>query len=201
MTYACATTAEARAARRAGLRASLIGLAGANGVPDGALVSFGLAGSLNGLRTCEVIDAVRVVDERGETLWEGAGLGVAGARRVTVLAGDRIVDDPAERRRLHEATGADAIDMESGLLARTGRLRGVVRAVSDTPERPLGTLAGAVRADGRPSWRGLARALATGRWQTVRALVDALRALRALQTPCDNLSQEGISALRRSARG
>jgi hypothetical protein len=201
MIYACATTAEARAARRAGLRASLIGLAGTNGVPDGALVSFGLAGSLNGLRAGDVIDAVRVVDERGETLWEGAGLGVGGARRVTVLACERIVDDPAERRRLHETTGADAIDMESGVLARTGRLRGVVRAVSDTPERPLGALAGAVHADGRSSWSGLARALATGRWQTVRALADALRALRALQAPCDNLSQGGVGALRRTARG
>lgn len=186
VTYACATTAEARTARRAGLHASLIGLAGANGVPDGALVSFGLAGSLNGLRAGEVIDAVRVVDERGETLWEGTGLGVAGARRVTVLASDRIVDDPAERRRLHEATGADAVDMESGVLARSGRLRGTLRAISDTPERPLGRLAEAVSPDGRVAWPRLLRALVLSPLTTVHAIADARRAL---------------NALRRSARG
>jgi nucleoside phosphorylase len=48
----------------------------------------------------------------------------------------RLVDDPAELRRLHERTDADAVDMESGLLAATGRLRGCVRAISDTPAEP-----------------------------------------------------------------
>jgi hypothetical protein len=194
VTYACATTAEARAARRAGLRASLIGLAGANGVPDGTLVSFGLAGSLNGLRAGEVIDAVRIVDERGDTLWEGPGLDVAGACRVTVLASDRIVDDPSERRRLHELTGADAIDMESGVLARTGRLRGIVRAVSDTPERPLGALAGAVTPRGQYAWGGLARAFVESPAHFVRSARDAKLALRKLEHACDKLSQGGGDA-------
>ena len=57
--------------------------------------------------------------------------------RGTILASERVVDDPAERRELHERTGADAVDLESGPLARSGRLRGVLRAVSDTPERGL----------------------------------------------------------------
>jgi hypothetical protein len=177
---ACATEAEERAARRAGLRTSLIGLHGANGLPDGELISFGLAGSLNGARAGEVIDATRVVDEHGETLWEGEGLGVAGARPGTILASDRVIDDPAERRRLHETTGADAVDMESGVLARTGRLRGVVRAVSDTPERTLAGVCNAVHEDGRTNWGGLALALAKGRTRTVHAVNDARLALRAL---------------------
>ena len=47
-------------------------------------------------------------------LWEGGPLGVPGAEAATMLAADEIVDDPGERRRLHELTGADAVDMESG---------------------------------------------------------------------------------------
>jgi hypothetical protein len=181
LTFACATAAEERAARRAGLRASRIGLGGVNGVPDGPLVSFGLAGALDGLGAGAIVDARRVVDEGGETLWEGEGLGISGAVPGTVLAGARIVDDPQERRRLHERTGADVIDLESGVLASTGRLRGVVRAVSDTPDRPLGELREAARADGRTDWFGLARAMAKGRLQAWRAVNDARCALRALE--------------------
>jgi adenosylhomocysteine nucleosidase len=181
MTFACATTAEQRAARRAGLRASRIGLGGVNGVPDGALVSFGLAGSLDGLGAGAIVDARRVVDERGKTLWKGDGLGVPGAVPGTVLAGARIVDDPEERRRLHAQTGADVIDLESGVLARTGRLRGVVRAVSDTPDQPLRELREASRADGRTDLLGLARALGKGRLRAWRAMNDARCALRALE--------------------
>jgi hypothetical protein len=181
LVFACATAAEERAARRAGLPTSRIGLGGANGVPDGALVSFGLAGSLDGLGAGALVDARRVVDERGETLWEGEGLGVTGAVAGTVLASDRIVDDPEERRRLHERTGADVIDLESGVLARTGRLRGVLRAVSDTPDRPLGELREAARTDGRANWFGLARAIVTGRLRAWRVVNDARCALRALE--------------------
>ena len=177
LAFACATAAEERAARRAGLPASRIGLGGVNGVPDGPLVSFGLAGSLDGLGPGAIVDARRVVDERGKTLWEGEGLGISGAVPGTVLAGVRIVDGPEERRRLHELTGADVIDLESGVLAGTGRLRGVVRAVSDTPERPLGPLRFAARADGRTHWLGLARALA----RAPRTVNNARCALRALE--------------------
>jgi hypothetical protein len=181
LTFACATAAEERAARRAGLRASRIGLRGLNGLPDGDLVSFGLAGSLDGLGPGAIVDARRVVDERGQTLWEGEGLGVAGAFPGVVLASERIVDDPEERRGLHELTGADVVDLESGVLARTGRLRGVVRAVSDTPGRPLGELRDAARPDGRTDLLGLARALVRGRVRAWRAVNDARCALRALE--------------------
>ena len=181
LTFACATAAEERAARRAGLRTSRIGLGGLNGVPEGELVSFGLAGSLDGLGAGAIVDARRVVDERGETLWEGHGLGVPGAVPGTVLASERIVDDPDERSRLHERTGADVIDLESGVLARAGRLRAVVRGVSDTPDRPLGELRGAARSDGRTDLLGLARALARGRLRAWRAVNDARCALRALE--------------------
>jgi adenosylhomocysteine nucleosidase len=180
VTLACGTRAEQRAARGSGLRTAVIGLGGANGVPDGPVVSYGLAGALEGLRRGTVIDAVRVVDERGEALWEGEGLGVPGAVRGTLLATERIVDDPAERARLHRETGADAVEMESAALARSGLLRGALRAVADTPERPLGALAGAVRTDGSYDWAGLGRAAFLSPRGFARAAADGKRALDAL---------------------
>src|SRR6266700_36093 len=118
-------------------------------LPAGPVVSFGLAGGLHdGLACGDVLDATKVVDEQGQVLWEGVGLGVTGARPATILAVKAIVDDPAERRRLHEQTGADAADMESGPLARTGCLTGCLRAVSDTPSRTLGPLANVLDGDG-----------------------------------------------------
>src|SRR5581483_8956383 len=66
LTFACATTAEERVAKRAGLRAVRVGLRAANGVPDVPVVSFGLAGALaDALTTGDVIDATRVVDASG----------------------------------------------------------------------------------------------------------------------------------------
>ena len=180
LTAACATTAEARAARRAGLRSALVGLSGVNGVPEGEVVSYGLAGALDGLPVGAVVDAVRVVDETGAVLWEGEPLGVPGAVRGTILAAERVVDDPAERRELHERTGADAVDLESGVLARSGRLRGVVRAVSDTPERGLHGICDAVKPEGPYDWAGIARALARSPVGFVRAGLDGKRALDSL---------------------
>jgi hypothetical protein len=81
LTFAVATTAEERVAKRLGLTTVRVGICVANGVPEGSLVSFGLAGSLGELRIGDVLDATRVVDESGTTLWEGPGLGVRGARR------------------------------------------------------------------------------------------------------------------------
>jgi hypothetical protein len=178
---ACATAAEERAAKRAGFRTARVGICARRGIPAGDLVSFGVAGGLNGLEIGAVLDATKIVDEQGNVLWEGEGLGVAGARQGTILASDRLVEDPAERRRLHELTGADAVDMESGVLAATGRLRGCVRAVSDTTERPLGPLGQILTPDGRFRPAGLA-ALARRPAAAARALVNIRRALRSLSS-------------------
>jgi adenosylhomocysteine nucleosidase len=179
LTFACATGPEERAARRAGFRTARVGVCVRRGAPDGELVSFGVAGGMNGSPIGTVIDATRVVDEHGAVLWEGPGLGVG--RPGTILAMSRLVDDPAELRRLHEHTGADAVDMESGVLAATGRLRGCMRAISDTPNQPLGPLAQAVTPDGRPRPFGFLKALATHPSGTLHSLGNVRRALRALE--------------------
>ena len=182
LTFACATAAEQRVARRAGLRAVRIGVRGAAGLPDGQLVSFGLAGALHdGLHVGDVLDATRVVDSGGATLWEGSPLGVPGARAATVLASDVLVHDASERRRLHESSGADAVDMESGVLAASGRLAGVVRAISDVPSSSVEGVDATVHADGSTSVIGLLRWVAVKRGAAIRSMRDALTALRALQ--------------------
>ena len=181
LTFACATSAEERVARRLGLDAVRVGVCVANGVPDGRLVSFGLAGALGELGVGEVLDATRVVDETGTTLWEGPGLGVSGARDGVVLGGDVLVYDAAERTRLREASGADAVDMESGVLARSGRLAGVVRAISDDAGSAVEGVDRTVHADGRTNATGLVRWVATRRGDALRSMRDAVRALHALE--------------------
>ena len=182
LTFACATTAEERVAKRAGLLAARVGVNVANGVPAGRLVSFGLAGALrDGLRVGAVLDATRVVDEHGATLWEGAPLGVPGAHEATVLGSDVLVHDSAERRRLHESSGADAVDMESGVLARSGRLAGVVRAISDDVSSAIAGVDTTVHPDGRTDPLGLLRWLGAKRTDGVRSVFGAIVALKALE--------------------
>ena len=176
LTFACATSAEERVARKAGLRAVRVGVRAVNGVPEGRLVSFGVAGALHdGLAIGDVVDA------SGATLWEGAPLGVSGARTGTVLASNELVHDADERRRLHEASGADAVDMESGTLAASGRLAGVVRAISDVPASAIEGVEATVHPDGRTDVAGLLRWVVTRRGDALRAMRDAVRSLNALQ--------------------
>jgi hypothetical protein len=181
LTFACAMTVEERIARRLG-RTALVGLGASRGVPEGRLVSFGIAGALSGdLPIGTVIDATRVVDESGAVLWEGGPLGAASARPGTILGASRIVDDPAERARLHERTGAQAVDMESGPLARSGRLTGCLRAISDTPTRRLGGVAQGATVDGRVDVLGFLRGFLREPVVTLRAALGTRRALKALE--------------------
>jgi len=181
LTFACAMTVEERIARRLG-RTALVGLGASRGVPEGRLVSFGIAGALApDLPVGTVIDATRVVDETGAVLWEGGPLGAAAARQGTILGASRIVDDPDERARLHAKTGAEAVDMESGALARSGRLVGCLRAVSDTPTRRLGGVARGATADGDVDALGFVRGFVREPFVTARAVFGARRALKSLE--------------------
>ena len=180
MTFCTATTAEERAARKLGVDVARVGVRVANGVPDGRLVSFGLAGALrDGLRIGDVLDATRVVDETGATLWQGPGLGVG--RPATVLGADDLIQAAAERARLHAASGADAVDMESGVLARSGRLAGVLRVVSDDTRSAIEGVDSTVHPDGRTDVVGLVKWVAAKRGDAIRSMRDALTALRALE--------------------
>jgi len=179
--FACATTAEERAAKKLGVPAVRVGVRAANGVPDGRLVSFGLAGALrDGLAVGDVLDATRVVSKDGTVLWEGPGLGVG--THATILGSDELVHDPGERARLHAASGADAVDMESGVLARSGRLAGVLRVVSDDVRSAIEGVDATVHPDGRTNAVGLVKWVAAKRGDAVRSMRDALTALKALES-------------------
>jgi threonine dehydrogenase-like Zn-dependent dehydrogenase len=182
LAFACAMSVEERIARRLGPTVR-IGLGASNGVPsEGRFVSFGIAGALRpGLDVGTVIDATRVVDERGEVLWEGGPLGIKAAQTGTILGASRIIDDPEERARLHDSSGADAVDMESGPLARAGRLAGCIRAISDAPGRELAGLAEGARPNGDVDYLGLARGFLRAPRETARAARDARRALKSLE--------------------
>jgi hypothetical protein len=181
LTFACATSAEQRIAKRSGLRAVRVGVRVANGVPEGRLVSFGLAGALSeDLAVGDILDATRVVDASGATLWEGPGLGVPGALPVTMLGSDVLVYDRSERARLRMATGADAVDMESDVLARSGDFAGVLRAVSDDVATDVQGVDATVHADGRTNVLGLLRWIATRRSHAFRSMFHAGVALRSL---------------------
>jgi hypothetical protein len=78
--------------------------------------------------------------------------------------------------------------MESGKLAASGRLVGTVRAVSDSPGRPLGGLANAVRPDGSTDWKVVGRSVVVEPIRTGRALVGAQRARSSLQRAAKALS-------------
>jgi nucleoside phosphorylase len=180
LTFACATSAEERVAKKLGVPAVRVGVRVANGVPEGRLVSFGLAGALrDDLRVGDVLDATRVVAEDGSVLWEGPGLGVG--KGATVLGADRLVHDAADRARMRAASGADAVDMESGVLARSGRLAGVVRVVSDDVHSAIEGVDSTVHPDGRTDVVGLVKWVAAKRGDAVRSMRDALTALRALE--------------------
>jgi adenosylhomocysteine nucleosidase len=108
-----------------------------------ALVSFGLAGGLDpALRPGSVV-IPSVVLAGGDALVADAGLAArfGGVTGHTLLAGSAIAADAAAKRRLHAATGAHAIDLESGAVARVAAGHGlpfaVVRAICDPAERDL----------------------------------------------------------------
>ncbi len=108
-----------------------------------ALVSFGLAGGLDPALRPGAILVPEAVLAAGR-VWP---VDPALARRLgppdgrTILGGDRIVVTAAEKRRLHHATGAAAVDLESGAVAEAahcaGRPFAVLRAICDPADRDL----------------------------------------------------------------
>jgi len=143
-------TAEARLARPLGLAVA------GGGLPEGAeaaaewlvtqnvdaLVSFGLAGGLHpALRPGDIV-VPETVREGEQVYATDPGLSARfGTRTGTLLAGTAIVAGAADKARLFEQTGAVAIDLESGAVARIATRHGlpfaVLRAVCDPANRTL----------------------------------------------------------------
>jgi adenosylhomocysteine nucleosidase len=189
LTLACALRVEERAARKAGARTALVGLGAGLPLPDGRLVSFGFAGGLEpGLRPGTLVTATKVVDASGQTLWAGPALEVEGAEPAVLCASDGVANEPHARQALAERSGAAVVDMESGVLASTGRLAGVVRAISDSGDHPVGKLVCAGRADGGTNWKVVAAAFATEPVRSIRTVRDARRATAALQKAAEELA-------------
>jgi hypothetical protein len=91
-----------------------------------------------------------------------------------------VANEPEERRALAEQSGAVAVDMESGVLASSGRMVGVVRAVSDAVDEPVGRLVCAGKADGGTDWAVVARAFLLEPLRSLRTALDARRAFASL---------------------
>jgi adenosylhomocysteine nucleosidase len=190
LTLACALKVEEKVARRAGGRAAVVGQGARLPLPEGRLVSFGFAGGLaEELEPGTLLTATRVVDPRGDVLWEGEALPVPGAQPAVICwSPDGVVNEPEARRALAESSGAVAVDMESGRLAETGRLAGAVRAVSDTGTRPVGALVSAGKADGGTDWKVVAKAFVREPRESIRTTRDARKAIRALHRAAEALS-------------
>jgi nucleoside phosphorylase len=189
LTLACALAVEEGAARAGGARAARIGLQAGLPLPEGRLVSFGLAGALvSGLAPGTLVTATRVVDADGTVLWEEEPLVVPGALQAVVCDAGLVVDDAGARHDLAREAGAAVVDTESAALAATGRLAGVVRAVSDTPEQPVGRLAHAAVPDGRTDWAAVVRALLAEPRMTLRSALAARRALESLRVAAAELA-------------
>ena len=108
-----------------------------------ALISFGLAGGLDpALRPGTLIVPATVIagDERFATDPDLSRM-LGGATDDIVFGAGAVVASVAEKRRLHQRTGAAAADLESGAVARVAAARGVpfavLRAICDPAERAL----------------------------------------------------------------
>jgi nucleoside phosphorylase len=133
-----------------------------------AVVIAGVAGGCDpGLATGTVVVATALCDLAGRSLdLPGAPSRAVGAALAAVApsvsgrvaSGGGVVDDPAGRARL-AAAGVLAVETEAAGWAPACRRAGVpllvVRAVLDTPDRPLGDAAGLVRPGdtGPAPWR------------------------------------------------
>ncbi|MFM9902052.1 MAG: hypothetical protein ACKVOT_13655 [Polaromonas sp.] len=111
-----------------------------------------LAGACGALRPVDDVPPIaRVIDEHGGEWTSGVGMVESGR---ILIAVDRVVSTPADKRALADATGAAIVDMESHAFAaacvQLGLPWAVVRGVSDTPDETLpGEVLGWISPDGR----------------------------------------------------
>lgn len=169
----------------------------------GIILSCGIAGALApSLRPGDVVIDGNVL------LVERLGQALPHAHRGGIVGSDAIAASAAEKRILHERTGAIAIDMESHVAARVAVRKGVpfaaLRVISDCADddlppaalvgmRPDGGMAlGAVLASLARNPRQLPALIRTGR--------QADQAFRSLAQAYDTIIGDGIDRLGLPAR-
>lgn len=110
------------------------------------IVSFGTAGSLwRYYQPGQWLVAAKLLDPNGAALVPDANWTMAlisaipGAQPTTLIGVDSAVRTPAAKRALNEATGANAVDMESHVVARVAMAHGLPFAVARVVLDPFDT--------------------------------------------------------------
>ncbi|WP_431305350.1 hopanoid-associated phosphorylase [Sediminicoccus sp. BL-A-41-H5] len=153
-----------------------------------AVLSFGIAGGLAPDVTTGQVMVASALWEAGVARPVDAGWAALlrsrfGARGGVLAASDALLASAAAKAALHRASGALAVDMESGAAWRFAQARGLpfaaLRAVADGPEDVLPEAASVgLNPDGSPApWRVLAALLR--RPQDLPALLRLARASAA----------------------
>ncbi|MBV8094068.1 MAG: hypothetical protein JO110_12775 [Acetobacteraceae bacterium] len=164
-----------------------------------ALVSFGLAGGLDPALTPGTLIIPDAVLFEGVRFPADASLlrELGGSTRHLLLGGTAVLTRRVEKTRAFERTGAHAIDLESGPVARVASERGLgfaaLRAICDPASRDLPPLvAEALGADGGLDIARICRSLLARPGQ-LRSLVmlaaDAMMARRTLQSAARRIAR------------
>jgi nucleoside phosphorylase len=160
------------------------------------VLSAGFSGSLqDGLRVGDIVLATEVAQEDG-TVWSTSWPSELPPddwrpplHRGRVLMMDRLIGDPAEKRRLGLQHQSIAVDMESAVIAqwcqRHSTPFGCLRAISDDVETSLSPKLLGLLSNGRTSWPRLA-------WSALRSpslLQEMIRLARHTHLAAERLGK------------
>lgn len=172
LTYVCPSRPELRTARgrrwQKRRNAVIVGLGCSRPVPKGPLGLWAYAGSLTrDLRVGEPVEGSRIVDENGKEIWRRPSyMQPSGLREVTFLDTPRVIDDPVRRLELASSSKAKAINVEAGILVKTGQLHRIICTITDDPDALLRLMAYGLKLDGEIDWRMIGWALRLDPWRT-----------------------------------
>ena len=157
------------------------------------LVSFGIAGGLDPALRPGDVRIAQAVTADGQTFaadpdWSGRLAAALGVPAAPFAGSDTVVAEVAKKTGLRAATGAALVDMESHIVARVARQRGIawagVRAVTDPAARALPHAAAVgMKPDGSVDLPAILRSLGKNPGQLpglIRAGGDARAAFAAL---------------------
>ncbi len=151
------------------------------------LMSFGIAGGLSpNLPSGALIVADEVVTELEDYPAMASCAERVGARTGAIYGGDSIVATPAEKAELRQRTGALAVDLETGPVARVAKEAGIpfiaVRAIADPSDHGLPPAALLpLSASGQPRLMAVLWSVATHPGQ-IPALIRTAKQTRAAMT-------------------